>query len=444
MRRMASSRAGILNQVQRKPRLSTRIAAALAMAAIGSGAAAPLAAAAPPSVSAPSAAVIETSTGTVVYAKDGYQPRGMASTTKLMTALTALDTQHKLSTVYTAPAYGGSPAETKINLRAGEKMTFADLLRAMMLPSANDAAQTVAVRVGGTKARFVQLMNAKAKAMGLTHTHFTNPVGLDSPTHRTTAIELARIGAAAHENPFLRATVANKYLTLKSGDHPRSLTNRNLVLGANLGNGTKINGMKTGHTTAAGYSLVGSATTAGGLTYVSAVLGEGSEDGRDVDTVKLLKWASTLLENGTLVAKGQSVVTVPVAHGTADEVALVAPVTLKRAVPRGAKITLTPIGVPATLEAPVTAGTKVATARIKVNGKLVGTTPLVTKAAVEHQGLVAAALAYLGDHWKGLLVVLLLVLGGTLTIARGMRSSSRATPRRGPRSSEPSERTTAP
>ena len=116
-------------------------------------------------ITAPSAAVIEASTGTVVYAKNAQQERGMASTTKLMTALVALD--HKpLTSVFTSANYHPTAAETRLGLHPGERMTLADLVRAMMLPSANDAAQTVAMRTGGTVARFVAMMNARAKDEG--------------------------------------------------------------------------------------------------------------------------------------------------------------------------------------------------------------------------------------------------------------------------------------
>jgi D-alanyl-D-alanine carboxypeptidase (penicillin-binding protein 5/6) len=377
-----------------------------------------VASAAAPTITAPSAAVIETSTGTVVYAKNADAQRGMASTTKLMTALVALD-EAPLSTVYSAIDYGGSPVETRLGLQPGEKITLADLVRAMMLPSANDAAQTIAVRVGGSKTKFAQMMNAKAKELGLKRTRFANSIGLDAPGHKTTALELAKIGVAAHENPFIAATVKRKTLTLKSG---RTIVNRNRILGTALPGNGAIDGMKTGHTTSAGYSLVGSATR-NGVTVVSVVLGEPSEAARDADSAKLLRWASGLFTQRTLVRDEQRVATVPVIDGKAETVTAVARDELRQIVPRGAKVDLIPTAMSVGLQAPVAAGVPVGTATVRVNGKKVDTIPLVTRVAVEHQGTVATIIDWLSEHWKGALLALLLVIGGTLTLLRARRDA---------------------
>ena len=419
-----------------------RLVRAFLLVWVGMLAATPAALAAAPSITAPSAAVIETTTGTVVYVKNGNQQRGLASTTKLMTALVALD-EESLDTVYTAIDYGGSAAETRVGLVGGEKMTLADLVRAMMLPSANDAAQTIAVRGAGTKAKFVSQMNAKAKELGLTRTHFTNSIGLDAPTHRTTAIELAKIGVAAHNNPFIRRTVRKPSITLRSGAITRTIFNRNRVLGTKLPGGGVIDGMKTGHTMSAGYSLVGSATR-GGVSLVSVVLGEPSEAARDADTAKLLRWASGLFVKRRLVAEGDRVATVPVLHGKLESVEAITPKALTRIVPKGAEVTLEAAAMSPGLEAPVAAGTPVGTTRVLVDGKLVDTMPLVTASAVEKQSTLAAAVEWFGDHWKGTLLSLLLVLGGSLTIVRALRTGPPTSHPAVPAPGEPSERTSAP
>src|SRR3954463_3979255 len=142
-------------------------------------AAAPLARAAapPPAISAPAAIVIDARTGERLYAKNADDRRAIASTTKLMTATVALS-RAKPSQVFQMPPYPVSPGESKLGLSTGERMTFHDLLRAMMLPSANDAAYDVAVNVGGSKEGFVRLMNQRARSLGLTETHYSTPVGL--------------------------------------------------------------------------------------------------------------------------------------------------------------------------------------------------------------------------------------------------------------------------
>src|SRR3954471_15024570 len=168
--------------------------AVLLATACGAPAAAPASAAAPPAISAPAAIVIDARTGERLYAKGADDRRAIASTTKLMTAMVAL-TRAEASPVFTRPPYPLSPGESKLGLATGERMTFHDLLRAMMLPSANDAAYDVAVNVGGSKERFVRMMNQRARALGLTETHYATPVGLDDPANYSSARDLARLAA---------------------------------------------------------------------------------------------------------------------------------------------------------------------------------------------------------------------------------------------------------
>ena len=133
----------------------------------------------PPAVpGARAAIVVDARDGTVMFAKHPDAERAIASTTKLMTALLALE-QAKPSDVFTAPAYNAMPAESRINLREGERMTVHDLLEALLLESANDAAETLAEGVSGSREAFVEEMNARAAELGLEHTSYANPIGLD-------------------------------------------------------------------------------------------------------------------------------------------------------------------------------------------------------------------------------------------------------------------------
>ena len=180
----------------------------LALAAvIGAVAAAPAPAGAaegPPAVpGARAAIVIDARDGTVMFAKHPDAERAIASTTKLMTALLALE-QAKPSDVFTAPAYNAMPAESRINLREGERMTVHDLLEALLLESANDAAETLAEGVSGSREAFVEEMNARAAELGLEHTSYANPIGLDEAGNYSSARDLAKPGARAAAAPALR------------------------------------------------------------------------------------------------------------------------------------------------------------------------------------------------------------------------------------------------
>src|SRR3954471_14141132 len=126
---------------------------------------------------APSAIVVEVSTGTVACAREADEERPIGSTTKLMTALLVLE-EAKLSDMFRASSYRPSPIESQIGLRPGEKMKVSDLMRGLLLESGNDAAMALAQGVAGSEKAFVRQMNRRARELGLAHTHFDNPIGL--------------------------------------------------------------------------------------------------------------------------------------------------------------------------------------------------------------------------------------------------------------------------
>jgi D-alanyl-D-alanine carboxypeptidase (penicillin-binding protein 5/6) len=126
-----------------------------------------------------------------------------------MTALLTLE-RSRPSTVYRAVRYRALPAESQIELQPGEKMTVADLLRGMLIESANDAAATLATRIGGTEANFVRAMNKRAQELGLKNTHYANPIGLDDPANYSTARDLVRLTLRARAFNFFRRTVAHE------------------------------------------------------------------------------------------------------------------------------------------------------------------------------------------------------------------------------------------
>ena len=140
------------------------------------------------SVSAEAAVLMETSTGEIIYARNRDERLPMASTTKIMTALVAIE-NGALSTLVTVDSGAVGVEGSSVYLRAGEVLTLEDLLYSLMLESANDAAAAIAYAIGGGIPEFAEMMNAKAHSLGLTNTHFTNPHGLDDPEHYTTAAD---------------------------------------------------------------------------------------------------------------------------------------------------------------------------------------------------------------------------------------------------------------
>lgn len=219
------------------------------------------------SYSAKSMLVMEASTGAAIYSKNADARLPMASTTKIMTAIVALENSSLDAKVKVSSKAAGTEGSS-MYLRAGEILTVRDLLYGLMLPSGNDAANALAEFIGGEGEGFVALMNATAKKLGLENTNFTNPSGLPDNDHYTTATELAKITAYALENPDFVTIVSSKSYTVKGeGKTTRTLTNHNKLLSLYDG----CIGVKTGFTKKAGRCLV-SAATREGVTLVCVTL----------------------------------------------------------------------------------------------------------------------------------------------------------------------------
>lgn len=386
------------------------------------GAAAPAAlarTAPPPSLSAPSAAVFEDSTQTPLFGRAADRRRLIASTTKLMSALVAVASV-PLDRVCTAPPYAAGPLETQIHLRAGERMRMRDLLRAMLLPSANDAAATVAVCVAGSRRAFVARMNARARALGLRHTRFTTPIGLDDPDNYSTADDLARLAIAARGNAFLRATMDLRRAALRSGDHVRVVVNRNTL----VQEVPWVDGVKTGHTNAAGYILAASGTR-GGVTFVATVLGDPSESARDADALALLKWAFADFRVVAPVRRGVVYARPTVKLRPDQRVDVVAARSLREVLARAARVRLV-VDVPRVLAGPIPARAIVGSVLVRANGRALARVPLVVRTAVPKVGLLEQVGRALGG--PGSLIPIVAVLGGAAVVlvrARGARRRER-------------------
>jgi serine-type D-Ala-D-Ala carboxypeptidase (penicillin-binding protein 5/6) len=336
---------------------------------------APAAPAAAPTIRAPAAILVEPATGDVVFQRAADRPRAMASTTKLMTVLLTLE-RARLSQTMAAVRYRPLPAESVIGLRAGERLTVADLVRGVLLASANDAAATLATRIGGSEREFVALMNRRARALGLSHTSYANPIGLDAPGNHSSPADLVKLTLILRRSAFFREVTNLRSATLRTGAHPRAIVNRNLLVRSV----PDINGVKTGHTIDAGYVLVGSATKHR-VTVISAVMGEPSESARDADSLALLRYGLERYHRVAPVRRGATFATVRLAHrdGRAE---LVAASSVERTVRRGVRVTTRVRDVPDELDGPMPAGTRVGTIEVRQQGRTVARVPLVTRGAI--------------------------------------------------------------
>lgn len=227
-----------------------------------------------PADSACASAVIEAESGALVFGKNENERRGPASTTKIMTALVALEAADADTVIKVDPRAAGTEGSSAY-LRAGDEYTLEELIFALMLGSANDAAEAIAYAIGGSIDGFAAMMNEKAAEMGLTDTHFENPHGLDGEGHFTTARELALIAREALKNEKFAEIVSTKVRAIGEGESRRSFQNHNRL----LFEGGEFIGVKTGFTKKCGRTLV-SARKRDGVTLICVTMSD-PDDWRD-------------------------------------------------------------------------------------------------------------------------------------------------------------------
>jgi D-alanyl-D-alanine carboxypeptidase (penicillin-binding protein 5/6) len=241
-----------------------------------------------PRISAHAAILLENTTGTVLYAKNEHALRAPASLTKIMTALLAIE-NGRLSDMVTVSRQAAGVWGSSAHLFAGQQIRLEDLLYGMLLPSGNDAAVAVAEHIGGSLSAFVRLMNERARELGATRTHFTNPHGLDRPGHLSTAFDLAMLSRLALLYPLFADIVGTR--SHSSADWNQTWRNTNKLLWSYEG----TEGIKTGTTGQAGNCLAAAASRQG-MQLIGVVLGSAD---RWSDTAKLFNYG---FDNFSVVA----------------------------------------------------------------------------------------------------------------------------------------------
>lgn len=381
------------------------------------------AAASPPAVSAPNAIVVEISTGDVAFARRPEERRPIASLTKLMTALLTLE-QRKLSHRVTASDYAASAVESQIKLRAGERLTVADMLRGLLLASANDAAAALAADVGGSRRAFVRDMNRRARDLGLSQTRFDDPIGLGAG-NRSSARDLVDLALELRRFRFVKRTVDRGSATLESGDRSRTIANRNTL----VSQVPWVSGVKTGHTARAGYVLVGSATRRG-VTLVSVVLGTPSEAARNADTLALLRYGFSRYSRRLAVRRGTVLARAPIRFRRGAELELVAGRSVRRVVRRGQRPRTRVTSAPREVSGPIRKGQRLGTAEVMVGRERVATVALVAAAAVPAASAAQRTKDYV-TRPLGFVLALLAVGASVGLVARRRSLGNRRRPRRG-------------
>lgn len=323
--------------------------------------------------SAASAVLMDADSGRVLYESSARQRRLIASTTKLMTALVALESGHRLDEVVTiAPRWAGAEGSS-IYLKPGEQVRLETLLYGMLLRSGNDAALAVAGFCAGSVEAFVERMNRKAAELGMSDTHFENPNGLDGEAHYSSAYDMALLARACLKNETLANMVSAKSVTMEG----RTFTNHNKLLWRYEG----CIGLKTGYTEAAGRTLV-SAARRDGMTLICVTLCD-PDDWRDHQA--LFDFGFSGYTRVSLAEEGQILGRLPVTGSLLPLCTVTAAAGAGAALAPGEQVQAEIELHVHSLEAPVPAGTPVGEAVYTLAGEELARVPLVTGAAPRNE-----------------------------------------------------------
>lgn len=373
--------------------------------------------------------VVNADTGTVVYAKNAQTKVYPASLTKMMTAVLAVEKYGKsLNTPVTITKDDLDPLKNTgsitLAMKAGETFTVGQLLYCLLLPSANSAAMALARATGGSVDKFVQMMNAKAKALGMDHTHYANPHGLQDPDHYTTAQDTYTLAKYAMTVPLIRQIVDTKSYSIPATNlhAARPLVNTNSLLNQYSGYYYKYcKGIKTGTTSEAGFCLV-SCATKDSYTYYCVAMGGPKKTDADpnrafIDTKNLYVWAFSHFSLTTLLDKAEPLsLSVPVNYAwNQNQVVLYPGQSFTALMPINAdlkQVKLVP-HLPASVNAPVKIGQKIGTAEVYYQGKHMGSIALISNQSVARSNSLFALYLitkFFNSVWFKVVVVALIAL----------------------------------
>ncbi len=335
---------------------------------------------APPQIAARSYIVMDAATGQVILARNEHERYPPASLVKIMTSYIVelelirgnLSEDEMVTVSEKAWRTGGS----RMFIQEGRQVRLIDLLRGVIIASGNDASVALAEHVAGSERAFADLMNQHAQRLGMTNTHFENSTGLPAENQYSSAFDLALLSRALiNDSHQYYPIYAEKHFEFNDIRQP----NRNRLLWRD----DTVDGIKTGHTSEAGYCLVASAVR-DGQRLISVVMGSASEETRAQETQQLLNYAFRFFETVPLYTAQQTIGQQRVWGGKLDEVKLGVEENLSVTIPRGQRENMEVVlDLPRNIEAPLEAGQMVGKVVVTLNGDLVSETPLVALHDVE-------------------------------------------------------------
>jgi serine-type D-Ala-D-Ala carboxypeptidase (penicillin-binding protein 5/6) len=372
-----------------------------------------------PQLAARSWGVIDARTGDVLTSHAGNRELPIASTTKLMTAYVAMR-ELPLDKIVRAEPYEAEYGESLMGLRAGERISVRDLIYGLILRSGNDAAHTLAIAAAGSEERFVAEMNRYAAALGLAHTHYANPVGLDEKGNYSSAFDLMTLTRRLLEEPAFAKVADSRTAKLRSLHPPRIATINELLLMAPW-----VTGVKTGHTFGARYVLVGSGSR-DGVDLISAVVGTWTDEERFSDSLELLEWGFSQYQRRLPVRRGQDFAD-PEIRYAGGELPLRASRSLQVGIRRSQIIDVR-VRAPEQVEGPIRRGARLGEVNVFVAGREVGSVPLRAGRAVAEASAFDRARSFVADNSIPIAIAAFVILMVALVLrlrARGNDSRSR-------------------
>jgi D-alanyl-D-alanine carboxypeptidase (penicillin-binding protein 5/6) len=365
-----------------------------------------------PPVEARAWALIDGRTGDVILAHNGSERLPIASTTKLMTAYVAIKDM-PLDKVVRAQPYDAEYGESLLGMRTGQEISVRDLLYGLILRSGNDAAHTLAIAAAGSTERFVAQMNRYAAALGLSDTHYANPVGLDQKGNYSSARDLATLTQHLLRIPAFAKISASREATLRSVHPQRTIKTINELLEL----APWVTGVKTGHTFGALYVLVGSGRR-DGVELISDVIGAPSDEARFDGNLELLEYGFDQYRERRPVRAGQELADAEIEY-SGGELPLRAARTVEVGVRKGQDVQVG-VRAPEEVEGPIERGAVLGRATVLLDGRRVATVALRAGRRVPAASSFDRVRGFVSDYPIPIAVAMFVILMGGVLLLRLM------------------------
>ena len=340
----------------------------------------------PPEMENTAFVLMDYNTGEILAQKNANQPLPPASLTKMMTSyiieqrLSSGDLKEDEQVLMSQNAWcRGSSSQSCMYVPVNKTASVIDMLRGIIIQSGNDASKAMAEHIAGSEASFAILMNEEAKKIGMQNTHFLNSTGMPDEGHQASAMDLAKLAQAIIKNS---GDYYNIYAEKEFTYNGITQGNRNALLATD----STVDGLKTGHTDAAGYCLVASSNREG-MRLISVIMGTESQQARADQSRELLNWGFGHFTTVTKAPKGQLVSQLPVWFGEAEEVELAIGDNLQVLTSKTLKNKITTVvDIPDSIEAPIKKGQQIGKMMAVIDGKAVASVPIIATNDVEQSG----------------------------------------------------------